>query len=228
LPALEEARVGGDFYDVFRIGEDKIGVVIGDVSGKGLNAAVQVAMAKYSVRNWAYESDNPAIIMEQVNRTLLQEMDPETFVTLFIGVLSCNTTTLSYASGGHEPVILWKADDRIAVSLEPTGPIVGMSTGVAFGECVVDMLNEDELFLGTDGLTEARRGRRLLGVDGLAEIYADLKRSGLGSAPNIVSSVVRFCEGSLRDDIAILKVSRTGYKGPVRGTRSQEMVAGDA
>ncbi len=101
--ALEEARVGGDFYDVFRIDENTLGIVIGDVSGKGLRAAVEVAAAKNTIRGRAYESTDPAVVMEKTNNTLLRELSPEDFITVFLGVLDSTSKMLHYANGGHPP-----------------------------------------------------------------------------------------------------------------------------
>jgi len=205
--ALEEARVGGDFYDVFQISEDKIGIVVGDVSGKGLSAAVQVAMAKYSLRGRAYDCDKPSIIMEQVNKALVRDMDIEGFVTIFAGVLDCTGKTLTYANGGHSPAIFWKAADRQPVLLGPTGPLVGIASGVTYQERTIELQRGDELLLGTDGLFEVQCGPGFLEIEGLLEIYAELKRSGVDSASELVARIVEFCRGELRDDIAVLRVS---------------------
>ncbi len=205
--ALEEARVGGDFYDVFQISDDKIGVVVGDVSGKGLKAAVEVAMAKYSLRGRAYECDKPSAVMGRVNETLVRDMDIEGFVTIFGGILDCRARTLTYANAGHSPAILWKAAEDRAVLLGPTGPLLGMQGGLAYDEQAVGLQRGDELLLGTDGLFEVLCDREFLEVEGLLEIYTELKRSGVTSAAALVDRVVDLCKGGLRDDIAILRVS---------------------
>ena len=205
--ARDEARIGGDFYDVFRLTPDKVGIVIGDVSGKGLTAAVYVATAKYSIRSRAYESNSPARVMEQVNETLVREMEADAFITIFIGVLDYPTRTLTYANCGHAPAILWKDREREAVLVEPTGPIVGAVSGISCGEEIIHLRPGDEMILGTDGLFEIHCGEGFLELEGLLAMLADLKRSGEGTASGLVEHITETCGGDLRDDVAVLRVS---------------------
>jgi sigma-B regulation protein RsbU (phosphoserine phosphatase) len=205
--ARDEARVGGDFYDVFRMGDGKIGIAIGDVSGKGLQAAVQMAMAKYSLRSRAYESDRPSTVMEQVNKALVQDMGDESFVTIFAGVLDPKAMTVTYANAGHSPAILWKAAERQAVLLDSTGPVVGIMDDMTYQDETVQLQPGDELLLGTDGLFEVRCKEAFLEIEGLLGLYTGLRQSGVYSATGLVDRVIEFCQGELRDDVAILRVT---------------------
>lgn len=205
--AREEARVGGDFYDVFRIAESKIGIVVGDVSGKGLHAAAQVAVAKYSLMCWAHESDSPSVIMEHVNRVLLEELDIESFVTLFIGILDCDAKTMTYTNAGHEPVMLWKAAEGQTLLLGSLGPAAGVTSAFPYAEETIGLQSGDELLLGTDGLVDVQCAERFLEIDNLLELYGGLKRSGTGSAAELVNRLIGCCpDAKLRDDVAILRV----------------------
>jgi len=204
--ALEEARVGGDFYDVFRIADDRIGIAIGDVSGKGLKAAVQVAMAKYSLRSRAYDLGSPSVVMKEVNRTLQRDMDTESFVTVFFGILDCTTRTLTYTNAGHWPAMLWSAVEARASCLGPTGPLVGPVPDAVYEDESCEVHPGDEILLGTDGLFELPCKSESLGIEGLLDLYAESKRSGAGSAGELVDRVTTFCHGELRDDVAILRV----------------------
>lgn len=208
--AGDEARIGGDFYDVFPLDDDKIGIVIGDVSGKGLKAAVQVAAAKYSLRGRAYECHSPKAVMEQVNRTLVQDMEAEGFTSVFLGILDCRRSALTYANAGHAPVIHWSASKAQAVLFEPTGPVAGISSGAEFGELDIELEIGDELLLGTDGLYEIQCGGSYLEIDRLLDIYAEMKSQGMSSAAELVNRVVEYCQGEPRDDIAVLRVSVEG------------------
>lgn len=210
--AMEEALIGGDFYDVFRISEDKIGIVVGDVSGKGLQAAVQVAMSKDSIRVRAYDSDSPAVVMEQVNRTLIREGSAENFVTIFFGVLNCAEKTFVYSNAGHAPAMLWKSAESEGVQLLPTGPLVGTIADAVYEERTIKLNPDDELLLATDGLYEIHCCGELLGTEGLLDIYTLMKRSGGGSASELVDEVRRLCIGDLQDDIAILRVTADGNR----------------
>jgi serine phosphatase RsbU (regulator of sigma subunit) len=205
--ALEEARVGGDFYDVFRIDGNSIGILIGDVSGKGLSAAVQVAMARYSLRSRIYDSRSPSQVLGQVNRSLFHDMEADSFITVFVGVLNCVAKLLTYANGGHMPAIVWSASEKRAVLLPPTGPLVGAIADATFEERIVPLQTGDEILLGTDGLYEVGCGKDLLGVEGLLSMYEQSMRTEPPSAAELVDQVEGLCDGILRDDIAILRIS---------------------
>ncbi|MDO8682728.1 MAG: SpoIIE family protein phosphatase [Armatimonadota bacterium] len=212
--ALEEARVGGDFYDVFRISEDKVGIVIGDVSGKGLTAAVHVATAKYTIRSRAYETNSPASVMLRTNESLLREMEVEGFVTVFLGILDRRTRTVTYANCGHEPVLLWNSSERLATLVAPTGPALGAMNDIVCEEGTLRIHPGDELLLGTDGLFEipcpqrkgADRGE-YMEVGELLGVYHDLKCSGHSSAAMLLQRVLERCGCDLRDDVAILRMT---------------------
>jgi sigma-B regulation protein RsbU (phosphoserine phosphatase) len=205
--AMDESRVGGDFYDVFETEPGKIVIVIGDVSGKGLKAAVQVAMAKYSLRSRVVEGGLPSKLLEQVNATLLHDTDTEGFVTIFVGVCDCSTNVMTYANGGHAPVFLWRADRQAAELIGPTGLLVGALEDAKYRDEVLQLQVGDELFLGTDGLFEVNIGGRLMEIEDLLEIYTDLKLKGQDSASMFVDRVSEFCGGAFRDDIAVLRVT---------------------
>lgn len=205
--ALEEARVGGDFYDVFNISDDETVIVIGDVSGKGLRAAAQLALVKYSIRGRAYDCNSPAIIVDQVNKTLVRDVDLESFITLFVGVLNRRDRTLTYVNAGHSPTFLWEAAKKQAIEIEPTGPLMGVAMEAVYKEHVIHLDSGDEILLGTDGLIEIRCKADYLQSEGLMELYTDLKRSHDMSARKLVERVIEYCDGELRDDLAILRIS---------------------
>lgn len=205
--ALEEARIGGDFYDVFSIDNNKIGIVIGDVSGKGLNAAVQVAMTKYSIRSRAYDLMGPGDVLKRVNEVLVRDMDSENFVTIFVGVLDTEKRTLTYANGGHAPAMFWDSLKNNAVLLQPTGPLVGAVTGPEFSEQTITLNPDDEIFLSTDGLLELQCAFGYLQIDDLLGLYANAKRAGFETALDFVDHVVTHCKTAFRDDLAILRIS---------------------
>lgn len=204
--AFDEARVGGDFYDVFELLGGKIAIVMGDVSGKGLNAAVQVAMAKCNIRGRLYDCPDPSVALTHVNNTLVYDMSVEGFVTVFVGVLDAGSKTLTYSNAGHEPAILWNSNGRQADLLGPTGPLLGMIQGSVYTAQTVALGRGDEILLGTDGLFELRCGHDYMRIEHLIEIYTELKQAKDFSALKLVNEVVRFCGSDLRDDIAVLRV----------------------
>lgn len=205
--ALDEARVGGDFYDVFRLDENRIAVVIGDVSGKGLQAAVEVAMAKYSVRTHAYEQISPSRVLEHANRALSHDLAPDRFVTLFLGVLDSSTKVLTYANAGHTPPLLRRASDGSLEELRPTGMLLGTMPDATYAEHGLRLEPDDALLLCTDGVTEARCGGAMLEAEGLAAMFAEVCDRGLCTADAVFAKLWDYCRYTLRDDVVIVTVN---------------------
>src|SRR5207244_136107 len=106
-PALSEAEVGGDFYDGFCLPEGRLGLLLGDVAGKGLQAATTATMTRYTTRAYALKSSSPAAVLEEANRALCESIDdPCLFVTAFYAVLDPARGTFSYAAAGHWPALV--------------------------------------------------------------------------------------------------------------------------
>lgn len=204
--ALDEAGIGGDFYDVFRISSDSFCIVIGDVSGKGLEAASQLAMVKSTIRCWAYEYVDASEIMRRLNETLAHDFGVETFATVFIGILDCSKKILSYANGGHSPAIWWDSSNKQAHLIPLTGPLVGQFAGVPYLEQKIELGSGDEIMLATDGLYELKCQGGYLGLDKLIDIYSDMKTSGPNSELDLVEKTMGFCKTDLRDDLAVLRI----------------------
>ncbi|MGB9620531.1 MAG: SpoIIE family protein phosphatase, partial [Armatimonadota bacterium] len=123
-PATDEALVGGDFYDVYETSDGKIALVIGDISGKGLTAAVHTAMVKFTLRAYLNEGHPPARALKLLNRAIERLIEPETFVTIFAGVLDSATGELTYANAGHEPPLYSCTDSDLTL------PSTGLPLGV--------------------------------------------------------------------------------------------------
>jgi serine phosphatase RsbU (regulator of sigma subunit) len=209
---LDEAAVGGDFLDLFFLGPHTMGLVIADVSGKGLPAAVQTAMIKYTLRAFAGEiPKNPAEVLQRVNNVLCNRSTAiQGFVTLFYGVLDAQNGVLTYANAGHELPLLCDGE---------TGWVCGLpvADGIALG-CMPDMDFQNRtvildpgsmLLMYTDGLTEARNSENeFLGLDGLRRFMS----CGSGEAETaiqlIYDAVEDYAGDSLRDDVAMLLVER--------------------
>jgi PAS domain S-box-containing protein len=204
--ATEETRIGGDFYDVFPVDDGKIGIVIGDVSGKGLRAAVQMAMAKYSLRGTSCDSESPAVMLSMLNKAFAMDSDEDSFVTVFVGILDHRRRTLTYANGGHEPVLMWHEAERTITQLEPTGPIVGMIDAADYTESVIKINRGDEILLATDGLVEVKCEDGFLDLVGLIDIYGSRKARGEMSTKELVSHIDSLRITSQRDDTAVMRV----------------------
>jgi serine phosphatase RsbU (regulator of sigma subunit) len=210
--ALEEALIGGDFYDLFSLGGPLLGLVLADVSGKGLKAAVQTAMLKYTLRGFALETPgSPGEVLSRVNDVLCSPMSShDGFVTLFYGVLNTETGDLVYASAGHEPPLHRAIQTGQALPLPAgDGLALGVLPGCPYENCRMALAPGDLLLLYTDGLTEARADDgSFLGLDGLAALLpaADVPAEAAVSA--IYDAVTQFAANVRRDDVAMLALRR--------------------
>ena len=151
-PAKE---VGGDFFDYFRIDENKVGIVIADVSGKGVPAALFMVMARTVLRATIRRNqDSPGEVLRRVNDFLERNNAEQMFVTVFFGVLYESTGRFIFANGGHNPPILVRNGG--AVPLELTGGVIlGMIDSLDYDESHIDLSPGDRLVFVTDGLSEA-------------------------------------------------------------------------
>ena len=153
--AMKPAKeVGGDFYDFFRLDPHRVGVVVADVSGKGVPAALFMVMARTLMRATARQVDSPGQFLAAINDFLEQNNDEQLFVTVFYGVLDERSGRFTYANGGHNPPIL--ADDNGVRPLKTTGGVaLGMFGQLDYAEASVELTPGARLILITDGVTEA-------------------------------------------------------------------------
>jgi len=210
--ALDESFIGGDFFDLFSLGEHKRGVVMADVSGKGLKAAVQTAMLKYTLRGFALENpDAPAQVLARVNDVLCSPMSShDGFVTLFYAVLDTRTGEMVYANAGHEPPLLREAaTGEVRPIPQGDGLAFGAMGGVVYEECRAALSPGDLLLLYTDGLTEARADSgAFLELDGLAALMPRTDASAAECVRAVYAGVSAFAGDVRRDDIAMLVLRR--------------------
>lgn len=213
-PAFDEALIGGDFYDVFEISDHRLGLLIGDVSGKGLSAAVHTAMIKYAVRAYATEHDSPAEVLQNLNKAVMNELANDMFVTLLYAVIDTTTGDIVYASAGHENPILYEDASSSMRVLESSGPLVGLDLPGGYSEWTIRLEQGDLLVLYTDGLTESRRGEELFGQDGILVTLSEYSGAEL---PEVVSRLferaVEFAGHRQTDDVAIVAVKRAQKNG---------------
>lgn len=160
-PAKE---VGGDLYDFF-IRDSKLFFAIGDVSGKGVPAALFMAVTRTSFRNIADKCDSPSRIMTLLNNTVIKDNDSCMFVTMFVGVLDIRSGHLSYCNAGHNPPVLMNQAEAVTIQSHENIP-VGVIGDFEYEENSINLQPGQSLFLYTDGLTEAENGdKKLYGED---------------------------------------------------------------
>jgi sigma-B regulation protein RsbU (phosphoserine phosphatase) len=151
IPALE---MGGDFYDFFLIDDKRLGVVIADVSGKGVPAAIFMAVSRSLLKATALASVSPSACLEHVNRLLCPDNDSAMFVTVFYGILHTETGELEFSNGGHNvPYII--GHDRIVPVGQPAGTALGIVDDARYHTNRVSLNAGETLVLYTDGVTEA-------------------------------------------------------------------------
>ncbi|MGM0417358.1 MAG: SpoIIE family protein phosphatase, partial [Thermodesulfobacteriota bacterium] len=160
-PAKE---VGGDLYDFFFVDEKKLCFVIGDVSDKGVPAALFMAITKTLIKIHAESEHSPAKIMNKVNNILSKDNPNCMFVTLIIGILNTETGKIRYANAGHNPLII-KNKDKTYFNKGLSGPVAGAMEDIEYKELTAELDNDDLIFLYTDGVTEAMNNTKNLFSD---------------------------------------------------------------
>lgn len=203
-PAME---VGGDLYDFFMVDDHRLCFVIGDVSGNGVPAALFMTMTKIMVKTRAASDPSPASIVTHVNDALNADNDSCMFVTLYLGILNLRDGKLVTTNAGHNHPLLRRRRGQFEWLMAQDGPMVGPMPGIAYKESSLQLCPGDELFLYTDGVTEAdNRRRELFGNDRLKAV---LDRSGDISVVDRLGEVmnaVRIFAGNTAqaDDITML------------------------
>lgn len=210
-PAGSGEEVGGDFYDVFEIAPGNWAVMIGDARGKGAEAAMVTALARYTVRAAAVHEPHPANILQLLNDAMLRQTT-DTFMTVgYAGVVleEGGGATVTLVAGGHPLPVLVSADGAVRTVGEP-GTVIGVLDDPSLTERTITLGHGDVLALFTDGVTEGRRADDFFGEIRLAGVLGEARAESAATiADRLVDAVVGFQEGQPRDDIAvvILKVS---------------------
>ncbi len=153
--SLPAGDVGGDLYDFFQIDDTGVAFLLGDVSGKGIGAALLVANLQASIRSQQELARSPSKLLERVNRLFFQFTRPEHYATLFFGAYDASSRTIRYVNCGHPAPVLLLADGEFEV-LDATATVLGAFTGSVFQERSVSVAEGDRLVLFSDGLSEAR------------------------------------------------------------------------
>jgi len=209
-PALDEAQIGGDFYDIFPLDKELFAIVIADVSGKGLAAAQQLALIRNSLRTVLYLYRAPAQAASALNKIVTSHELLVGFVTAWVGVYAAGTGEITYCSCGHEPGLIRRADGEMEQT-ETTGPPLGVAENAEYGEKTVTLSSGDALLLYTDGLSEAGPNRReMLGTDGLMRFLASspVDLDAQAGTETLVAQVSEATDGIFRDDVAVLLMRR--------------------
>jgi len=213
-PAKE---VGGDLFDFFLLDNDHLGVVIGDVSGKGVPAALFMAVTRTLLRGAALEGKAPGECLAYVNQRLCSQNDSSMFVTLFYGILNTRTGELQFASAGHNPPYIFRHDGQLRQLVGNCGLIVGIRPGAEYCTDICHIVPGEAILLYTDGVTEAMdKDGRFFGEERLEQYLKE--HSG-----HVAEHVVVNLHGALRlfavdtpqaDDITVVALRYTPASSP--------------
>jgi DNA-binding response OmpR family regulator len=209
IPALV---IGGDYYDYLDLGDGRVGLLLADISGKGISAALLMANLQACFRSQnVMAGKNAQALLESINALLYESSEPQRYATLFFGIYDDATRRLTYANCGHNPPLLLRPG-RQAQRLEATATVIGLFTDWECATQDVTLAPDDTLAVFTDGITEAvnRAGEpfgdhRLLGV---LEASHDLPASQVVEI--ILSRVREFSHGQQQDDMTLLVARARG------------------
>ena len=200
--------VGGDYFDVLKFSEGKIGVCIGDVVGKGISAALLMANLQASFRAFASEAVSPCTLVGKLNEVISNNIAADKFVTFCYCLIDTTDNRLTYASAGHCPPILFHKSGE-AVPLKEGGTPLGIFPDREYEHAGLQLESGDRLVLYTDGLTEAMNlDEQEFGEQRLVELGSrDVTLGASEMLAAIKREVVSFCNGSFQDDFTLVVVA---------------------
>ena len=206
-------QVGGDFYDLFDIADDCWLVAVGDVCGKGTEAAVQAGVVRNTIRALAVRESRPEEILHGVNSALLRERGAPALSTAAcgtVGRLDDGTGfSVTLSSGGHPPALVLRADGTVEI-VETRGPMLGVQPDPALVSSELVLATGDLLLLYTDGVIDARAGREVFGEERLHAALASAAGADAEAVLDAIDTAVRaFNPGAPRDDKALLAIRVT-------------------
>jgi len=203
--ASSHLAVGGDVFDVHQL-SDRLGlIIIADVSGKGVDAAVLTAFIKFTIRGIALRRRDPGFILQEFNRAFPRTVEnPYLFVSMFVGILDTWTLRLDYASAGHDIAFMRRGNE--VEQLAVTGPVLGVMEE-PFDVKTLYLDDGDLIVLSTDGLTESRDlDGNLLDAAGAMQWIAEESSDPVNLAPRLIERA-RERSHTMRDDIAVLAIA---------------------
>lgn len=186
---LNPAReVGGDFYDFFWIDDERFCFLVGDVSGKGVPAALMMAVTKTLLKSGVNHETSLARTLTSVNNEISKDNDNNMFITVFIGILNTTTGYMTYSNAGHTPsYIMCTKGKEIKKLDELHGVVIGAMEGIKYGETVVRMQRGDVVFVYTDGITEARNANNDLFSD--EKLFRLLSEQSFSDSKQLIDDV---------------------------------------
>jgi len=210
--SMEAAKdIGGDFYDFFRIDDDRIALVIADVCGKGIPAALFMAVCRTIIRSKGMQEGSAAVCMTESNRLLAAYSVDNMFVTVFYAIYNIKTGLVSYCNAGHNPPHLLRKDGSVSKLPLSENIILGVFDGYEFQEDTLQLDQGDTLFMFTDGVNEATDAeQKEFGIERLDSILCHQTNANCQQIIDAVKAGIKDFVGDSEqsDDITMLVVKR--------------------
>lgn len=200
----EVAKIGGDFYDAFELGDGRLAVVIGDVSGKGMTAATASSITRTTFRAFGLHDRNPAAVLADVNDVLVHLLPDGSFATATYGVIDIDAGTMVAASAGHPDPFVCTPSGCYRQDARRNQPL-GLWEHVSFDEFTVTLRRGDSIVLFSDGLLDTRRGKEFFGEERVAEALEALRSdTPQGIVDGVMAAAAAFSGPQHTDDIAVI------------------------
>jgi len=200
--------MAGDFYDFIELPDQRIGLVMADVSGKGVPAAFFMAVSRTNLRELAAHHDEPGACLARTNDVLCTQNPMELFVTVFYGIFDPVSGQLQYANAGHTPPLIRRSDGSVESLKGSNGLMLGVMPGAQYATHALNLSAGDRLVLYTDGVTEAFNAAAE--AYGEQRLIAEVRACGGGPAATVVESICRsvtqFAGGAAQSDDITLSV----------------------
>jgi len=208
---LPARQVGGDFYDVFELGDDKFGVLIGDVADKGVPSAIFMARAHALIIAEADAVTPPGQVLRMANGHITRFEKSTQFVTALFGILDTKTSQFSYARAGHEPPLLLTADGEVQRLPHKPGMALGLWENIVLDENSLILPKGSLLIMFTDGMTDCRDPKGIpFGLERTKNALANLSRINAQSGCNeLFDKLMKYQDGSKQDDDVTLLAVHT-------------------
>jgi len=204
------AVVGGDFYDAAQVGDDRVSLFVGDVSGKGVEATSFAAMVKYTLRATSFEDPDPSHVLTASNAVISLQLPAGHFITLVYGLYDAASGRLFIGIAGHPHPLLYTASSGSVAPIEVEDPAFAIIDNYEYTKTQVDLSGGDILVLYTDGIIELRRDSEFFGEKRLADLITKYAQLGAQEiADRIIDDAREFASGRLTDDIVLMVIKRT-------------------
>jgi sigma-B regulation protein RsbU (phosphoserine phosphatase) len=218
IPGTIGLEIGGDFYDVFYTETGKIAFLIGDVSGKGIEAAAFASATRNTLRAFAYDLADPGDALTHANSVLYPlQQEIGNFVTVYLAILDPETGRVCYSSAGHPPPALYRAGDRSIEFPSTINPPLAIVDRVTYLQQELILYHGDKIILYTDGLSEARHGVELFEQEGIAQVLEPIGSQSPESIMNqLIQAATEWAGGNLTDDLALLVLERRSTNSTIK------------